>query len=447
MRYLPMTPADRQEMLAAVDLVSVEELYADVPGELLLRQLPELPQPLSETELVRHFDELAAANRELLSFQGAGAYDHFIPASVPALAGRSEFFTAYTPYQPELSQGMLQSIYEYQTSICRLTGLDAANASMYDGASALAEAALMACGLTGRSRIAVAGSMHPEYRQTIATYLAGQGLTMLELPLLDGRLDSQAALAAIDDDLAGMLLQTPNFFGLLEDEIACLRHKLDEHGGLLVISSDPLSLGVCRTPAEWGADIAAGEGQPLGISLSFGGPYLGWLACRRQYTRRLPGRIVGATKDRQGRPCYVLTLQAREQHIRRQRAASNICSNEALMALTATIYLSSMGPAGMQEAAGQCLQKSAYALERLSALKGCSSTFSGPFFREFTLTLPGSAEEALEFMSERGIAGGVPLGRFYPDMENCLLVCVTEKRSRQEIDNLVEVMEAWLRND
>ncbi|MDD3927195.1 MAG: aminomethyl-transferring glycine dehydrogenase subunit GcvPA, partial [bacterium] len=342
MRYLPATSEDRAGMLSRIGLDGVEQLYADIPEKLRLDHGPQLPPAHSELELDRRFTELADANRKLVCFLGAGAYDHYIPAHIGAILGRSEFYTAYTPYQPEISQGMLQSIYEYQTSICRLTGLDASNASMYDGASALAEAALMACDITGRGRVAVSAGMHPEYRETIATYLHGQGLELQVLPLQDGHIDLQAALGAIGDDLAGLIVQTPNFFGLLEEEIPALREKLSEHKALLIVSSDPISLGNCRTPSEWGADIAAGEGQPLGLSLNFGGPYLGWLACRSKYLRRMPGRIVGATVDHDGRPCYVLTLQAREQHIRRQRASSNICSNEALMALAATVYLASL---------------------------------------------------------------------------------------------------------
>ncbi len=446
MRYLPVTPEDRAEMLSRLGLDEVEQLYADIPGELRLKQGPHLPPAQSETELERHFAELADANRKQICFMGGGAYDHYIPAHIGAILGRSEFYTAYTPYQPEISQGMLQSIYEYQTAICRLTGLEVSNASMYDGAGALAEAALMACDITGRGRVAVSAGVHPEYRQTLATYLHGQGLELQVLPLQNGHIDLQRALAATDDELAALVVQTPNFFGLLEEDIPALREKLSEHKALLIISSDPISLGICRTPAEWGADIAAGEGQPLGLSLSFGGPYLGWLACRSKYLRRMPGRIVGATVDHDGRSCYVLTLQAREQHIRRQRASSNICSNEALMALAATIYLASLGPQGLSRVAGQCLDKAVYACEKLSTLPGCSRTFSGPFFREFALTLPGDAEEAFSWMAEHGIAGGLPLGRFYPGMKREMLFCVTEKRSRKEIDMLSEVLAQWLRS-
>lgn len=443
MRYLPHTDADRQAMLGRLGLSSVEELYADIPGELLPDKPLQLPPAHSELELERRFDDLGSANRQLTCFLGAGAYDHHVPAYVDAILGRSEFYTAYTPYQPEISQGMLQSIYEYQTAVCRLTGMEASNASMYDGAAALAEAALMACDLTGRGRVALPVSVHPQYRQTIATYFSGPGLCLQELPLDRGRMDLQATLDAVDDGLAAVIIQTPNFFGLLEEDIEPVRQRLSEHGGLLIIASDPLSLGICRTPAEWGADIAAGEGQPLGIPLNFGGPYLGWLACRNDYLRRLPGRIVGATVDTQGRRCYVLTLQAREQHIRRQRAASNICSNEALMALAATVYLSGQGPHGLAETAGQCLHKAAWACEQLAALPGFARTFDGPFFREFAITVPGRAEDAFAWLAENGLAGGLPLGRFYRGMENCLLFCVTEKRSRQEIERLVEVMAQW----
>ncbi|SHJ63356.1 aminomethyl-transferring glycine dehydrogenase subunit GcvPA [Desulfofundulus thermosubterraneus] len=443
MRYIPNTPAERQKMLADIGVGSVEELFADIPEQVRLKRELDLPEALSEPELVRHMENLAGKNGDTgryTCFLGGGYYDHYIPAVVPALLARSEFYTAYTPYQAEISQGTLAAIYEFQTMICELTGMDVANASMYDGATALAEAAAVATGVTGRRRVVVARTVHPEYRQVLNTYLEPRGVELVKLPFADGITVTDNLDRYIDRQTAAVLVQQPNFFGCLED-VHSLEQAARGAGALFIVSADPISLGLLKPPGEYGADIVVGEGQSLGLPLSFGGPGFGYFAAREKFLRRIPGRMVGATTDVHGRRGFVLTLQAREQHIRREKATSNICSNQALCALAATIYLSAMGPAGLRQVAGLCAQKAAYAKKRLAGVKGITVAFTAPSFKEFVLKSEYPVTRVQEVLLRRGLVAGPDLGRFYPELSNHLLVAVTEKRTKEEIDRLAEALE------
>jgi glycine dehydrogenase subunit 1 len=443
--FLPLTDGERREMLAHIGATSEDDLFAELPPAIRLEEGLDLPPPLSEMEALAHLEALAAKNRHLREypcFIGGGVYDHFIPSVVSHITGRSEFYTAYTPYQAEISQGVLQSIYEYQTLICRLTGMEAANASLYDGASALAEAAVAACAATRRRKVLVSRSVNPHYRRVLQSYLEVRDLQLQEAPLLEGATDYAAVEKMFDDDTAALLLQQPNFFGLLEEmePAAALAHR---HGALLVLSTDPLSLAVCRTPAEYGADIVTGEGQVLGNPPSFGGPLLGFFAARQKLIRRIPGRIAGETVDREGRRGFVLTLQTREQHIRRERAISNICSNQALNALAAAVYLAAMGPAGLREVAELCLQKAAYAREKITALRGFAQVFPGVHFKEFAVRLPGSGAGLNKYLLKHRLIGGLDLEPLYPELGPAMLFCVTETKSREQIDALVGALEGW----
>ncbi len=443
--YLTLTEDERREMLAAIGVGSVEDLFSDVPREVLFQGEMELPPPLSEGEAYRHLSALAARNRnarECVSFLGGGIYDHFIPSAVKHVTGRSEFYTSYTPYQPEVSQGVLQAIYEYQTMICQLTGMDVANASLYDGATALVEGAIMACGATRRSRVLVSATVSPFYREVLKTYLHSRGIALDVAPLGEGKTDREKLEACFKKDTAALILQQPNFFGMLEDMegVADLVHS---RGALLVAAVDPLSLPLVQTPGEYGADIVAGEGQSLGNPASFGGPLLGFFAARQKLIRRMPGRIVGETVDREGNRGFVLTLQTREQHIRRERATSNICSNQALNALAAAVYMAAMGPAGMAETANLCLQKAAYTREKLTALKGFSLAFPGTYFKEFPVKVPGDPGKLNEKLLAHKILGGLDVGPYYPELKGAMLFCVTENRTREEIDTLARVLEGW----
>jgi len=443
--YLPLTDEDRREMLSAIGVDTIEDLFSDIPREVRLQRELDLPPSLSETEAVKHLSSLAAKNKNLndnISFMGAGVYDHFIPSVIKHITGRSEFYTSYTPYQAEISQGILQAIFEYQTLICQLTGMDVANASMYDGGTAVAEGAIMGCGATRRSKALVSRSVSPFYRAVLSNYFNSRGLELEEIPLKDGHTDFASLEKMVDESVASVILQTPNFFGLVEemDGVADVVHK---HKAVLVVSADPLSLPLLQSPGDYGADIVVGEGQSLGVPPSFGGPLLGIMAARSRFVRQLPGRIAGETVDSEGNRGYVLTLQTREQHIRREKASSNICSNEALVALAAAVYMASMGPQGMREVSEQCLQKATYAREKLTALDGFESVFPGYNFKEFAVKVPGSPEDLNSKLLKKNIYGGVDITPFYPELENTMLFAVTEKRTREEIDTLVRELEGW----
>ncbi|MFO0870557.1 MAG: aminomethyl-transferring glycine dehydrogenase subunit GcvPA [Pirellulales bacterium] len=439
MTYFFNTPADRQSMLESIGVDSVESLFAGIPPELRLSRPLQLPAAAGELELTRELEALASSNRSVRQaacFLGAGAYDHFVPAVVDAVAGRSEFYTSYTPYQPEVSQGNLQAMFEYQSLICELTGLDVSNASLYDGGSAVAEAALLSMSVTQRPRrVVTTASVHPEYREIIRTYFACLGAELVTVPAPDGRVDLAALERAVDGETACVLVQQPNFFGALEDLDAVVRiaHRA---GALAALAFDPISLGVLKRPGDWGVDVAVAEGQSLGTPLQYGGPYLGIMACREQFVRRLPGRIAGQTVDRQGRRCWVLTLQTREQHIRREKATSNICTNQGLFALRAAVYLAAVGPVGLRDTAELSAKKAAYARSLLAGSSRFQCRFTAPTFKEFVVQdrqadVPGVLHRACQ----RGVLAGVPLGRWYPELSDCFLVAVTEKRTRAEIES------------
>jgi glycine dehydrogenase subunit 1 len=439
MNFIPNTDSQNERLLARIGVKSVEELFADVPKEVRLQRPLAIKGGMSEQELVKHVKGLADLNKTVegySSYLGAGAYEHYIPSFIDQLLLRSEFYTAYTPYQPEISQGTLQAIYEYQTLVCELTGMDVTNASMYDGASALAEAALMTCDATRREKVLVLQTVHPEYREVLKTYLPPRGVELVEIPFKDGVIDQQALEAAFQEDIAGVLVQNPNFFGSIEkaEEIVRLAHA---KGALVVMSVNPVSLGLLKSPGECGADIVVGEGQPFGNSLNFGGPYLGFLSCRDKFVRRMPGRIVGATTDKNGKKGYVLTLQAREQHIRREKATSNICSNEALCALAFTMHLSALGKTGVKELAYLNLQNAHYAAQEIAKIPGMNLAFSNPFFHEFVIVSTIDPAKINSVLLEDKIIGGLDLGRFYPELDHHLLYCVTETKSKADIDRLV----------
>lgn len=447
MPYSPNTDDDRRAMLETIGAESIDELFSMIPEACRLRRPLDLPPAMGEWELTRHVEQLAARNLaagQSACFLGAGCYDHFIPAVVDFVAARSEFYTSYTPYQPEVSQGNLQALFEYQTLIVQLTGMGVANSSLYDGATALAEAVLMALGATDRRRVVVPESVHPEYRRVLATYLANLDVELITLPVRDrGAMSVDRLNAAVDARTACVVVPQPNFFGCLEPAEAAAEIAR-RHDALTIALVDPLSLGVLRRPSDWGADIVAAEGQSLGIPMGFGGPYLGILACREPLVRRMPGRLVGQTVDRQGRRCFVLTLQTREQHIRREKATSNVCTNQALMALRAAVYLAVLGPAGLRAVGELCARKARYALDQAAARAGAKPVFDLPVFKEFAIRLPDADLPALESFVRRAAAGGVlpgvPLGRWYPELADCLLVAVTEKRTRGEIDRWVECL-------
>jgi len=443
MDYVPHTNEDRSEMLKAIGISGIEELFSDIPSEVKLDRKLDLPPPMSELELRKYLSELAGKNTttdDMVSFLGAGVYDHYVPSVVKHIISRSEFYTAYTPYQAEVSQGMLQSIFEYQTLMCELTGLDISNASLYDGATAIAEAATMSSRLTRRQEIIISQAVHPEYRSTLKTYAYNLGLEVREVPFTDGSTDIEAIKELVSDKTACVILQNPNFFGCIEN-MALAAEAAHEKKALFVACVDPISLGILAAPGEYGADIAVGEAQGLGIPMGFGGPHLGFMTCRQQYIRQMPGRVVGETRDNQGRRGYILTLQAREQHIRRERATSNICSNQALCALAATVYLSWLGKQGIKEVAEQCMAKAHYACEELSKIPGVERMHRAPFFKEFAIRTPVNPETLSKGLLESNILGGLPLGRFYPELSDSLLIAVTEKRTKEEIDGLCRALE------
>lgn len=439
MNFVPNTDSQQERLLARIGVKSVEDLFADIPEEIRMQRPLAIRGGMSEQELVKHVKELANLNKtveDYSSYLGAGAYEHFIPSFVDQLLLRSEFYTAYTPYQPEISQGTLQAIYEYQTLVCELTGMDVANASMYDGASALAEAALMTCDATRREKVLVLQTVHPEYRDVLKTYLPPRGVELIEIPYKDGVLDRSALEATLQEDIAGVLVQNPNFFGRIEmaEEIIELAHA---KGALVVMAVNPVSLGLLKSPGECGADIVVGEGQAFGNPLNFGGPYLGFLAVRDKFVRRMPGRIVGATTDKNGKKGYVLTLQAREQHIRREKATSNICSNEALCALAFTMHLSALGKTGVVELAYLNLQNAHYAAREITKIPGMRLAFAGPFFHEFVIETKLEPAKINALLLKDKIIGGLDLARFYPELDHHLLFCVTETKRKVDIDRLV----------
>ena len=443
MPYVSNTDRDRDDMLREIGVSSIDELFADIPRQLRATAELDVPGPLSEAELVRHMRRLASMNRttdDVVSFLGGGIYDHTVPAVVRYVTGMPQFYTAYTPYQAEVSQGTLQSIYEFQSLVCRLTGLDVANASMYDGSSAAAEACLMGVGITRRRKIVVAGSAGPALRAVVATYLEASDIELVELPV-DGGVTATAGLESHLADAAVLVVQHPNFFGLLEP-VEALAEKCEAAGALLTVSVDPLSLALLRSPADYGAAIAVGEGQSLGSPVGFGGPLLGFMSTRREYVRKMPGRIIGATTDTEGRRGYVMTLQTREQHIRRQKATSNICTNEGLVALGAAVYLSLLGKKGFRELALQVTSKAHYAAEALAAVPGLSLRFDAPFFREFVVDLPVPAHRVKEELGRVGIWPGISCGCWYDGMDNSLLVSVTERHTREDIDSLASGLQA-----
>jgi glycine dehydrogenase subunit 1 len=444
MPYIYNTPEDQRAMLAAIGAASLDDLFASIPAEMRLARPLAIPPALSELELTQCMSRLAEKNihaGQKVCFLGGGSYDHFIPAAVDELAGRGEFYTSYTPYQAEVSQGNLQVVFEYQSLITRLTGLDVSNASLYDGGSATAEAVLMAVSSLQRyGKVLVPASLHPEYRQTIETYLKNLGATLVTIGTPRGVLDAKELAAAVDDQTACVVVQQPNFFGCIEDA-AVLAKVAHEAGALVVGVFDPISLGLLKRPGDWGVDIAAAEGHTLGTPMQYGGPYLGILACRESLVRRMPGRIAGETVDRHGRRCFVLTLQTREQHIRREKATSNVCTNQGLFALRATIYLSLLGPQGLRETANLCLQKTRYAIEQLCKSGRFELAFAQPTFKEFVVRdRDGRVDEMLAEALNAGYLAGIPLGRWYPGLDDCILVAVTEKRTKEEIDGFVRTL-------
>jgi len=446
MSYVPHTAADRRAMLAEIGVESVEDLFCDVPQQHRYPELS-LPEPLSEIEILAELRDMSEQNADLdhfFCFLGAGAYNHFVPSVVDHVISRSEFYTAYTPYQPEVSQGTLQSIFEYQSMICALTGMDAANASHYDGATALAEAVIMALnvGRHKKKRVVLSPSIHPEYREVVRTYTQGMGLTIVGDD--DPANDLQALQTLIDRDTCCVVVQNPDFFGRLSRpaETQTLADAAHAVKALLVVVADPISCGLFKPPGDYGADVVLGEGQALGNALNFGGPYLGYFACREAYARKMAGRLVGETVDSRGQRGYVMTLVAREQHIRRERATSNICTNQALNALAAGVYLAAMGKRGLRQVAELCYHKAHYAAQRIAALPGFELADDALFFKEFAVRCPLPVQTLNdELLEEWGIIGGLDLGRFYPDRAGQMLLCVTEMNSREEIDCLVEALE------
>lgn len=441
MAYTPHTDAQTREMLQTLGLERVEQLFEEqIPTALLLNRPLDVPRGMSEIELRRHFQALAAMNRhagEQICFLGAGIYDHYVPSVVPTIILRGEFHTAYTPYQPEMSQGTLQTIFEFQTMICELTGMDVANASMYDGATALAEAVILACGVTNRDE-AILVDVHPAWTQVTRTYVEGLGIDVVEAPIT-GSADLAWLRERVGSGTAVIAVQQPGFLGSVQD-LKALAELAHAAGALLVVGANPIALGLLESPGALGADVVVGEGQPLGLGMNFGGPLVGFFAARHKFIRQMPGRLVSATKDHDGRTGYVLTLQTREQHIRRERATSNICTNQGLMMLAATVYLSTLGKQGLREVAEQCLYKAHYAAQRLAAVPGYRLKFAAPFFHEFVLQCPGDAAEVARRLAEQGILAGYPLGQHYPELADCLLIAVTEKRTREEIDQFAAAL-------
>jgi glycine dehydrogenase subunit 1 len=445
--YLPQTPEDQSAMLKTIGAKSIQELFDSIPKKLQLGRPLDLPAHLTEMELRDEFQRLSTKNfssGKLDTYLGAGVYEHYSPSLVRHLLNRSEFYTSYTPYQPEMTQGVLQSIFEYQSCICGLTGMDVSNASLYEGGHALAEACLMARAKTGRSKIVLSAGVHPESLQTLKTYTANLATDIVVAPLgADGRTDLAGLKALLDDKTAAFVLANPNFFGVIEDgqPFADLAHAV---GALFIACVEPVSLALLKSPGEYGADIACGEGQSLGIPMAFGGPYLGFLAAKMDYVRQMPGRICGITKDNRGQRAFVLTLQTREQHIRREKANSNICTNQTLLAIAATMYLGAVGPQGLKDVAGQSAQKAHYLAAELGKLKGVKVRYSGAWLHEFTLDLGRESGPVLKALQAKGILGGVALSRYYSDRKNEILVSVTEVKKKGQLDKYAAAMKEVL---
>lgn len=443
-RYLPMTERDKQQMCAAIGIRSTDELFADIPEEVRFRGELHLPRPLDELALTKHMAQLAEKNAHAathVSFLGAGTYEHYIPSVVNHMISRSEFYTAYTPYQPEISQGELQAIFEFQTMICELTAMDVANSSMYDGPTALAEAAAMAFGLGKADKIIVSRAVHPESRAILHTYAQGLGMDIVEIGLEDGVTKLEDLEQAVDDRTAAVIVQYPNFLGHLEDLAAVEQITHAAKNGLMIVSANPLALGILQPPGAFGADVVVGDVQPFGIPASFGGPHCGYFAARQKFMRKIPGRLVGETTDENGRRGFVLTLQAREQHIRREKATSNICSNQALNAIAASVAMSALGKSGVQKMAMLNVQKAQYAKRQLSRAKGIQVAHEQPFFNEFAIKMNQPVKAVNARLLDKGFLGGYDLGRDYPEYDGHMLVAVTETRTKEEIDRFVHALE------
>ncbi|WP_134700903.1 aminomethyl-transferring glycine dehydrogenase subunit GcvPA [Ammoniphilus sp. YIM 78166] len=442
-RYLPMTLEDKKEMLSFLGIEDVRELFSDIPEEVRFKGSLNIPKALSEPETVKHFTRLANKNvnsSEYAYFLGAGIYDHYIPSTVNHVISRSEFYTAYTPYQPEISQGELQAIFEFQTMICELTGMDVANSSMYDGPTALAEAANLAVGGAKGKKIVISKAVHPEARAILKVNAKGQSYDVVEIDVKNGVTDLKALEQAVDEHTAGVIVQYPNFFGSIED-LAAVEKIAHQYKGMFIVSSNPLALGTLQPPGAFQADIVVGDAQPFGIPMQLGGPSCGYFAVREKWMRKIPGRIVGQTVDQEGKRGFVLTLQAREQHIRREKATSNICSNQALNALAASVAMSAIGKQGIQEMSRMNIEKTYYAKAQIAGLAGYKIAFDTPVFNEFVVKVPGSVTEINQALLERKIVGGYDLGRDYPELAGHMLLAVTEARTKEEIDSLVQGLE------
>jgi glycine dehydrogenase subunit 1 len=445
-RYLPMTDTDRKEMMQEIGINSVDELFSDIPEKVRYNGELRIEKELNEVELTRYMMGLANKNANSLeysSFLGAGAYEHYIPSVVDHVISRSEFYTAYTPYQPEISQGELQAIFEFQTMICELTGMDVANASMYDGPTALAEAAAMAFGVGKANKVVVSKAVHPEARSILHTYAKGLGIEVVELEVIQGVTDLTALENAVDDNTAAVIVQHPNFFGNLED-LAKVEQLTHAQKALMIVSSNPVALGTLQPPGTFGADVVVGDAQPFGIPTSYGGPHCGYFAVSTKLMRKIPGRIIGQTTDDSGKRGFVLTLQAREQHIRREKATSNICSNQALLAIAASVAMTALGKKGVQEMALLNIQKAHYAKKQLSSINGIEMAFEQPFFNEFAIKLNKPVKEVNQKLLAKGIIGGYELGLDYPELDQVMLVAVTEIKSKNEIDQFAQALEGIL---
>jgi glycine dehydrogenase subunit 1 len=441
--FIPVTKKEREEMLAWVGAASIDDLFCDIPDEIRLGSLLNLPEAVPEREVTALMAKIAAQNADphaVPCFAGGGSYDHFVPAVVQAVISRSEFYTAYTPYQAEISQGTLQTIFEYQTLVCSLTQMDVANASMYDGGSALAEAVIMAAEITGRSTVVCPECVNPLYRQVVKTYTENLGIELVGVGHRDGAADLDELRERTGDATAAVVVQQPNFFGCLED-VDRISAIAQESGGLLIASVDPISLAVLKSPGEYGADIVVGEGQGIGSPVSFGGPLLGLFAAKKEHIRRMPGRVIAETRDRDGKTGYVMALQTREQHIRREKATSNICTNEALCALASCVYLSALGGSGLIDAAETSLERAHTLARAVDSAPRLRLVHERPFFKEFAVQTALAGDEAVQRLFEAGFIVGPALGRWYPELENAFLLCATEKRSAEEVERLAAALE------